>query len=141
MMHNKKWLVIGGLIVILIVAPALFMNGTDKLSDEFAGTYVTGNGPNMIYFSVDPVKDYEFFYTDQNNEIYIKGKATPTGGNAYEIICDSLDAQKLIETQVIQYEDKSFLLTVGQQGNEFTAYTFEKVDDIPTVFGSLENYK
>ena len=135
MKHITKWWIIFGLIVTLIVGLFLLKNETEILSNEFSGTYASGNGPSIIYFSVSLSSNNQFLYADQAKEIYIKGKVISVADNIYKIDCDSLKAKEIIGVQEIKYKDKSFSLEILGETN-----IFKKIDDMPMVFGSEEEY-
>ena len=131
-----KFIIIGTIIFLLIIGLFFCLNKPDTLSEEFAGTYESGIGSSVVYFSADKVKNNEFFYTDQENQIYIKGKVIPITEDIYEITCDSLEAKDIIAVQKIQYQNQSFRLIASDQEK-----IFKKVDELPILFCDLKNYK
>ena len=125
---------IGVVAVLALILFVTFFSG-DKLSADFHGTYAAGQGPYSIYFSVDTAKDNSFFYADQSEDVYIRGTVQRISDNQYELVCDHDQSRALIKDQVIGYQDNGFQLTVS----DMTA-KFEKIDNIPSIFGDESQY-
>ncbi len=132
---NKKIFVGVGIGTLFVTFLLISFFTHDIFSGDLHGTYSSGTGPNVAYFSIDQTKEDVFFYADQSQDIYIMGTIHHLANNLYELVCNNSDSEKIIETQTIFFQDNSFQVTIAG-----VAEKFQKTDNIPIVFGDINQY-
>ena len=78
--------------------------------------------------------DYYFLYIDQANERYIKG-SVKREGEQYLLYCESERNNIILPAQEVAFQAHSVTLTIC--GNELL---FDKINNVPTEIGSIEQY-
>lgn len=132
---NKKIFVGVGIGILSALFLLVSFFNHDIFPRDLHGTYSSGTGSNIVYFSVDQTKEDVFFYADQSHDIYIMGTIHHLENNLYELVCNNSDSKKIIETQTIFFQDNSFQVTISGVMEKF-----QKIDNIPIVFGDINQY-
>ncbi len=131
--HKKTFFWIGTVVLFTIILISFFSH--DNLSNDLHGTYSSGAGPNITYFSVDQTKNDVFFYANQSQNIYITGTIHHLSNNSYKLVCYNSENEKIIKNQTIFYQDNAFQITVMG-----VIEKFQKIDNVPTIFGDINQY-
>ena len=105
-----------------------------ELEDSFTGTFLSGDIPYVLTFSVE-LEGNDFYYADQFNGKYIHGRIEQQEDGTYAVACTSDAGRAVIPDQVVQYADRAFTIEIDGTAAEFT-----KTDDIPCFFRDRESY-
>ena len=89
-----------------------FQNYNCPLQDEFAGTFVAGEGGYQTSFSIDQ-RTGKFYYANQNQKLFIDGSFETIADSAYYLECYEQADKDIIPNQTIEYEDLVFFVNIN----------------------------
>lgn len=126
------------IIIALFICAAVYgSNYEPPLRDEFAGKFVSGEAMDQIGLSIDADTN-EFFYEDQGEGLYIRGRFTAREDGAYDIACLNPDNAAIIPDQTVIYADREITMIVSNISDK--AIVFRKVSDVPIFVRAEEQF-
>ncbi len=105
-----------------------------ELEDSFTGTFISGEGIYQLIFSVE-LEGNDFYYADQFNDNYIRGRLERQEDGSYAVSCASDAGRAVIPDQVVHYADHAFTIEINGVTAEFT-----KTADDPGFVRDREDY-
>lgn len=123
--------------VILAIFVALALGVYGIMGTEGKLMHINGRATydyNSIEFiSFDWEKEHVFYYTNQLDELYLKGSIEKVAEDRYLLTCQ---CEKIFPQQIISFSDK--ILTLMIQGKE---KSFIKTSDVIEIVGDIERYQ
>ena len=127
---KKRWLVYALLLLLSVGLFGCAGGGATTVplppSDALCGSYIAGVADAQRLFSVDASQ--VFYYADQKNGRFVRGRVAPQGEGTYVIACQD-------PHQELLYDGNGFSLTI-----EGERCSFQKIDDVPAVIGDPSRY-
>jgi len=134
---KKRWLVCA---LLLLLSVGLFGCGGSGAttvplppSATLCGSYIAGAADAQRLFSVDASQ--AFYYADQKNGRFVRGRVFPQGEGTYVIACQDPHNAGILPHQELLYDGNGFSLTI-----EGERCSFQKIDDVPAVIGDPSYY-
>ena len=134
---KKRWLVYALLLLLSVGLFGCAGGGATTVplppSDALCGSYIAGVADAQRLFSVDASQ--AFYYADQKNGRFVRGRVAPQGEGTYVVACQDPHNAGILPRQELLYDGNGFSLTI-----EGERHSFQKIDDVPAVTGDPSYY-
>ena len=133
---KKRWLVYALLLLLSVGLFGCAGGGPRRFpcpQRRLRGSYIAGVADAQRLFSVDASQ--VFYYADQKNGRFVRGRVSPQGEGTYVIACQDPHNAGILPHQELLYDGNGFSLTI-----EGERHSFQKIDDVPAVIGDPSRY-